>query len=76
MSFWVYILRCSDDSYYTGHTDDLGKRIGEHQAGLCGGYTASRLPVELAFSQDFRHAKKLYPPNNRLKAGVARKRKR
>jgi putative endonuclease len=53
MSFWVYILRCADDSYYTGHTDNLEKRIGEHQAGLCGGYTASRLPVELAFSQDF-----------------------
>ena len=39
MSFWVYILRCADDSYYTGHTDDLEKRIGEHQAGLCDGYT-------------------------------------
>lgn len=51
MSFWVYILRCADDSYYTGHTDDLEKRIGEHQAGLCDGYTASRLPVELLFSQ-------------------------
>jgi predicted GIY-YIG superfamily endonuclease len=53
MSFWVYILRCADDSYYTGHTDNLEKRIGEHQAGLCGGYTVSRLPLELVFSQDF-----------------------
>ena len=53
MNFWVYILKCSDDSYYTGHTDNLENRIGEHQNGLCGGYTASRLPVELAFSQEF-----------------------
>ncbi len=51
MSFWVYILRCADNSYYTGHTDNLEKRIGEHQTGLCGGYTASRLPVELVFNQ-------------------------
>ncbi len=52
MSFWVYILRCADNSYYTGHTDNLEKRIGEHQNGLYGGYTASRLPVELVFSQE------------------------
>jgi putative endonuclease len=51
MSFWVYILRCADNSYYTGHTDNLEQRIGEHQNDLCGGYTAGRLPVELVFSQ-------------------------
>ena len=51
MSFWVYILRCANNSYYTGHTDNLEQRIGEHQNVLCGGYTASRLPVELVFSQ-------------------------
>lgn len=53
MSFWVYILRCRDGSYYTGHTDNLEKRVAEHQAGLCEGYTGSRLPVELVFSQEF-----------------------
>ncbi|BBA34754.1 tRNA/rRNA methyltransferase SpoU [Methylocaldum marinum] len=53
MSFWVYILRCRDGSYYTGHTDNLEKRVAEHQTGLCEGYTASRLPVELVFSQEF-----------------------
>jgi putative endonuclease len=51
MSFWVYRLRCADNSYYTGHTDNLEKRIGEHQKGLCAGYTVGRLPVELVFSQ-------------------------
>ena len=53
MSFWVYILRCSDNSYYTGHTDNLEKRIGEHQNGFCHCYTTGRLPVVLAFSQEF-----------------------
>ena len=52
MTFWVYLLRCADGSYYAGHTDDLDKRIGEHSAGVCGGYTATRLPVELVWSQE------------------------
>ena len=33
MSFWVYILRCADGSYYTGHTDNVEKRVAEHQVG-------------------------------------------
>lgn len=51
--FWVYILNCADGSYYTGHTDNLEKRIGEHQSGAFGGYTATRKPVTLAWSQPF-----------------------
>jgi len=52
MAFHVYILNCSDHSYYTGHTDNLEKRMTEHQSGECGGYTSTRLPVELLWSQD------------------------
>jgi putative endonuclease len=52
VAFWVYLLRCADGSYYAGHTDDLDKHIGEHSAGVCGGYTATRLPVELVWSQE------------------------
>jgi predicted GIY-YIG superfamily endonuclease len=53
MSFRVYVLRCADGSYYTGHTDNLEKRIGEHRSGLISGYTCERLPVELVFSEEF-----------------------
>jgi len=53
MSFWVYILRCADGSYYTGHTDDLERRVAQHQSGEFEGYTLSRLPVELVWSRDF-----------------------
>ncbi|WP_036300801.1 GIY-YIG nuclease family protein [Methylotenera sp. L2L1] len=49
--FWIYILRCSDGSYYTGHTDNLGKRLASHQFGELLGYTSTRLPVKLVFSQ-------------------------
>jgi len=52
MAFWIYILRCADDSYYTGHTDDLERRLAQHHNGEMGGYTATRRPVELIFSQE------------------------
>ncbi|OHT21023.1 TrmH family RNA methyltransferase [Edaphosphingomonas haloaromaticamans] len=53
MSFHVYILRCADGSYYTGHTDNLDRRIAEHQSGIFAGYTQDRRPVELMFSESF-----------------------
>ena len=51
MSFWVYMLRCADDSYYIGHTDNLETRLVQHQTGQVPGYTSSRLPIRLVFSQ-------------------------
>jgi tRNA/rRNA methyltransferase len=53
MSFWVYILRCADGSYYTGHTDDLERRVADHQSGAYEGYTLARRPVELTWSHVF-----------------------
>ncbi|HTB49929.1 MAG TPA: GIY-YIG nuclease family protein [Solirubrobacteraceae bacterium] len=47
---WVYMLRCRDGSLYTGWTNDLTKRLATHSAGKASRYTASRLPVVLAFS--------------------------
>ena len=46
---YVYILRCSDGSYYTGSTNDLERRLAEHNAKVFGGFTATRLPVELVY---------------------------
>ncbi len=54
MAFYVYILRCADDSYYTGHADDIEARMHLHITGAIKScYTASRLPVELVFQQTF-----------------------
>jgi len=54
MTFWVYILRCADGSYYTGHTDNLERRVAEHSSGAIPGcYTFKRRPVELVFSSSF-----------------------
>jgi putative endonuclease len=55
MSAFVYILRCSDGSYYVGSTrgEDVARRLSEHQQGLHDGYTAARLPVTLLWSGEF-----------------------
>ena len=50
---FVYILECSDGSYYTGVTNNLERRLYEHQSGSHSGYTSVRLPVKLVFSQEF-----------------------
>ncbi len=51
--FHVYILKCDDGSFYTGHTDDIEKRIGEHQSGENECYTSDKLPIELVYLQEF-----------------------
>ena len=53
----MYILRCSDDSLYTGITTDLDKRVSQHQKGAGAKYTRSRLPVEVIdFIPDLDHS--------------------
>ena len=51
--FYVYILLCSDGSFYTGHTDNIEARLSAHEQRLyprC--YTATRLPVKVVFVQE------------------------
>lgn len=49
---WVcYLLRCADDTLYCGITNDLGKRISAHNAGIAAKYTRARGPVELVFTE-------------------------
>jgi len=51
--FFVYIIRCANGSFYTGHTDDIDKRMAEHQSQNYQCYTALRLPVDLVFCASF-----------------------
>ena len=53
MSFWVYVLRCADGKYYTGHTDDLDRRVAQHQVGGFCDFTSRRRPVTLMWSESF-----------------------
>jgi putative endonuclease len=54
MGAWLYIIQCSDRSYYTGTTrGPLEIRVAEHQHGRFDGYTATRRPVALKYSEYF-----------------------
>ncbi|MDE2229095.1 MAG: GIY-YIG nuclease family protein [Alphaproteobacteria bacterium] len=54
MSAFVYILRCSDGSYYVGSTcAALEQRLAQHNDGSFGGYTFRRRPVSLVYHQEF-----------------------
>ena len=50
---YTYILKCKDDSLYTGWTNDLKKRITSHNAGKGAKYTKARRPVELVYYEEF-----------------------
>jgi tRNA/rRNA methyltransferase len=54
MAFWTYILLCADGSYYTGHSDDIERRIAQHHSGFFPGcYTFSRRPLKVAWVDEF-----------------------
>ena len=49
----MYILKCSDGSYYTGSNVDLERRLSQHQNGEGANYTKKRLPVELVYFEEY-----------------------
>ena len=53
MAFYAYMLHCADRSFYVGHTDNLERRIAQHDHGYTQGYTANRRPVVLVWSETF-----------------------
>jgi LAO/AO transport system kinase len=65
--FFVYMLRCSDGSYYVGHTDELEHRFAQHQAGEIEGYTHERRPVELVWSQETASREEALAAERRIK---------
>ena len=75
MSFWVYMLHCSDGHYYSGHTDNLEKRIAEHSMGTIPGcYTFNRRPLSVVFSQEFPTREEALTSEQQIK-GWSRKKK-
>lgn len=53
MAFWTYMLRCADGRFCVGQTDDLERRMGQHEAGGFCDFIARRKPVELVWSESF-----------------------
>ena len=63
----MYILQCSDDSYYVGSTVNLEQREWQHQQGEGAKYTARRLPVELVYTEEYPRIDEAYQRENQVK---------
>lgn len=64
----VYVLRCNDETYYTGCTSDINERLSRHSKGQVQ-YTSSRLPVNLTVIINFSDKYKAYDFERYLKSG-------
>jgi putative endonuclease len=72
--YHVYIVQCADGFYYTGVTNNLEKRINEHNGGFIDGFTSKRLPVRIVFHQAFQNIQDAIAAEKRIK-GWSRKKK-
>ena len=53
MTFWTYMLHCNGGKYYVGHTDNLERRLAQHQSGSIAGFAHDHLPAVLVWSAEF-----------------------
>jgi putative endonuclease len=65
--YFVYIVECSEGSYYTGITSNLEKRINEHNTGKYKSYTSRRLPVRLLYTNRFTDVKEAIRTEKQIK---------
>ena len=71
---YMYILKCSDDSYYVGSTIDLQKRIAEHNMGVGAKYTKRRLPVRLVYCEEYENVKDAFLREKQVQGWSRKKR--
>lgn len=73
-SAYVYIVECSDGTYYTGYTTDVERRVKEHNTGNGAKYTKGRGPVELLHVEEFDSTSKAMKREHEIK-GMTREEK-
>lgn len=74
MKGWTYILKCADNSYYTGSTNNLELRLAQHQSGVGANHTAKRLPVELVYFEEYNRIDEAFNREKQVQ-GWSRKKK-
>ncbi|MBN2237451.1 MAG: GIY-YIG nuclease family protein [Bacteroidales bacterium] len=74
MKGYMYILECSDGSYYTGSTKDLEIRFAQHQAGEGANHTKKRLPVKLVYYEEYQRIDEAFYREKQVQ-GWSRKKK-
>ncbi len=67
MSFWAYMLHCNAGRMYVGQTDNLERRVAQHQSGAIPGFTRAYLPVSLVWSQEFATREEAKTAERRIK---------
>jgi putative endonuclease len=50
--FFIYIVRCSDGTFYTGYAKNVPRRVKQHNSGIASKYTCSRRPVKLVYAEE------------------------
>ena len=71
---WMYILQCSDDSYYVGSTKNLDLRFSQHQSGKGSKYTSGRLPVQLVYCEEYDRVADAFYREKQVQGWTRRKR--
>jgi putative endonuclease len=71
---WMYILKCSDGSYYVGSTKNLDLRFSQHQNGKGSKYTSGRLPVELIYYEEYERVADAFYREKQVQGWTRRKR--
>lgn len=74
MKGWMYILECSDGSYYTGSTKNIELRLQQHQNGEGANHTKKRLPVKLVYLEEFQRIDEAFYREKQVQ-GWSRKKK-
>jgi putative endonuclease len=75
-TYYLYILKCSDGTYYTGMTNNLERRLWEHESGVNEeAYTFKRRPVELQFYESFTDVKQAIEFEKKIKKWSGQKKK-
>jgi putative endonuclease len=67
-NYYVYIVECKDGTYYTGCTNDLGKRLHEHNGRSRGAkYTRGKGPVKVVWVKEYKYLKRAIQEECRIK---------
>jgi len=74
MKGYMYILQCSNGQYYTGSTNDLDRRLAQHQNGEGANFTKKHLPVELVYYEEFQRIDEAFYREKQVQ-GWSRKKK-
>jgi putative endonuclease len=65
--WFFYIVRCRDDSLYSGITNDIDHRLKEHNRGVGAKYTFGRRPVKLVYSEKYNNASEARKRESQIK---------